>query len=150
LDETRRIRSFKAGEYITFARDAKAGCVLVYQSISQIKSDAEVTEILENVGTQIYLRSIVGATAKRFVEILPKRYRPTFSLSRSFSGDAGMSRSLQTGQEVIDYFTTAELYRLPAGKYPALVYIKDHNAGKPFLVDMTNEELENHGFRNQQ
>jgi type IV secretory pathway TraG/TraD family ATPase VirD4 len=135
LDETRRIRAFKAGEYITFARDAKAGCVLVYQSITQIKTDAEIVEILENVGTQIYLRSMVGETARRFIGMLPKRSRPTFSRSKSMGAD-GATESLQTGQQEVDYLTTSELYRLPAGEYPAIVYIKDHGAGKPFLVDM--------------
>lgn len=140
LDETRRIRAFRAGEYITFARDAKAGCVIVYQSITQIKSDAEIVEILENVGTQIYLRSMVGETAKRFIGMLPKRYRPTYSHSKS-KGVEGESDSLQTGQQEVDYLTTSELYRMPAGEYPAIVYIKDHGVGKPFLVDMSGPRV---------
>jgi type IV secretory pathway TraG/TraD family ATPase VirD4 len=140
LDETRRIRRFKAGEYITFARDAKAGCVLVYQSIAQIRSEQEVIEILENVGTQIYLRSLTGATATRFIEMLPKRERPRFSLGSS-QGSDGFSKSMQMGQEQVDYLSTSELYRLPAGNYPALVYIKDHGEGKPILVDMDKERL---------
>jgi|GEM_PF-3681350 len=141
LDETRRIRSFKAGEYITFAREAKAGCVLVYQSIEQIKDEREATEILENVGTQIYLGSLVGNTAKRFIEILPKRYRSNFSLSYSLGESSGLSGTWNRQPELIDYFTTNELYHLPAGKWPALVYIKDHPSKKPFLVDMDEQRL---------
>jgi hypothetical protein len=140
LDETRRIRAFRAGEYITFARDAKAGCVLVYQSITQIKSDAEIVEILENVGTQIYLRSMVGETARRFIGMLPKRYRPSYSRSKA-AGPDGETVTVQTGQQEVEYLTTSELYRMPAGEYPALVYIKDHGAGKPFLVDMTGTSI---------
>lgn len=136
LDETRRIRGFKAGEYITFAREAKAGCVLVYQSITQIRNEQEITEILENVGTQIYLGSLVGETARRFIDILPKRFRRSFSENNSYSGKAGLGTSWDERQELVDYFNTQDLYRLPAGKWPALVYIKDHVSRKPFIVDM--------------
>ncbi len=45
LDETRRIRGFQPAEYITFARDAKAGVVLVYQSLTQIRDPDRRTEI---------------------------------------------------------------------------------------------------------
>jgi len=139
LDETRRIRGFDAGRYVTFARDSQAGCVLVYQSISQIKTEAEMVEILENVGTQIYLGGLVGATAQRFIDILPRRIRPTFS--RTVATGDSWSTSQQTGQESVPYFTTSELYRLPAGAWPALVYIRDHPSGKPFLVDMDARRL---------
>lgn len=139
LDEARRIRGFQAGQYITFARDAEAGCVLVYQSISQIKTEAEKVEILENVGTQIYLKSLVGETAQRFIDLLPKRMRPTFTHT-STTGES-WSQTRQTGQELVPYFSTMELYRLRSGSWPALVYIKDHGAGKPFLVDMDGERI---------
>ena len=113
LDETRRIRSFKAGEYITFARDAKAGCVLVYQSITQIRSEEEIIEILENVGTQI--SSAVadrgdGPPTHRDVA----QARTADVLSSSSEGSDGFTKSVQTGQEAVDYLTTAELYRRPA------------------------------------
>ena len=140
LDETRRIRGFQPAEYITFARDAKAGVVLVYQSLTQIRDPDRRAEILENVGTQIYLRSIAGETARQFIGMLPVRGRPTFSATET-DADEGGSHTLQTGQEQIPYFSTAELYRLPAGTYPALVYIKDHRDGKPFLVDMDGERI---------
>ena len=135
LDETRRIRNFKANEYITFAREAEAGCVVVYQSLDQIGEEKQIMELLENVGTQIYLGSLVGNTAKYFVSILPKRYRPTFSLS-SAEGDEVSSETLQEGQEQVDYFSTADLYILPAGEYPALVYLNSQPRSKPILVCM--------------
>jgi hypothetical protein len=141
LDETRRIRGFEPDKYITFARDAKAGVVLVYQSITQIRDLNSREEILENVGTQIYLRSVTGETAKRLIGLLPEGGRPTFSVTESESTE-GASESVQHGQERVPYFTTAELYRLPAGRWPALVYVKDHGPGKPFLVDMDGERIE--------
>jgi hypothetical protein len=140
LDETRRIRGFQPAEYITFARDAKAGVVLVYQSLNQIHDQERRTEILENVGTQIYLRSVTGETARQLIAMLPMRARPTFSSTHTDTPE-GNSESLQTGQEQIPYFSTAELYRLPGGEHPALIYIKDHRDGKPFLVDMHRDRI---------
>ncbi len=72
--------------------------------------------------------------------MLPARGRPTFS-STETDADEGGSETLQKGQEQIPYFSTAELYRLPAGSHPALVYIKDHRDGKPFLVDMDRDRI---------
>jgi Type IV secretory system Conjugative DNA transfer/WD domain, G-beta repeat len=142
LDETRRIRGFEANKYITFAREAKAGCVIVYQSLDQIGDEKKISEILENVGTQIYLGSLVGNTAKYFINILPKRYRPNVSenLQRASSGT---TRTQVFGKELVDAFTTNELYRLPAGKYPALVYISDQPRQKPMLVDMDDSIIPN-------
>ena len=142
LDETRRIRGFRAGEYITFAREAKAGCVLVYQSLDQIKDEREITEILENVGTQIYLGSLMGDTARRFIDLLPKRHRATFSQTLSMSRGQGAGGSWEKHQELIDSFNTGDLHKLPAGEWPALVYIRDHLSRKPFLVDMDEAPLE--------
>jgi TraM recognition site of TraD and TraG len=141
LDETRRIRSFRPGQYITFAREAQAGCVIVYQSLDQIEDEAEKTEILENVGTQIYLKSIVGNSAKRLIEFLPKRYRRSFSLAKSRTIAGDMSDTWTEQQELIDYFSTRDLYRLPSGPRSALVYLNDHRSGKPFLVEMDEEKI---------
>ena len=139
LDETRRIKGFSPGKYITFAREAKAGCVLVYQSIEQIESEKEIIEVLENVGIQVYLRSVTGKTADRLIDMLPKRFRPQFSLGQT-SG-SGFSRSSQVSQEEVPCLSKSELFKLPAGEYPALIFIKDHGDGKPFLVDMSEWRL---------
>jgi len=69
LDETRRIRAFKANEYVTFAREAQTACVVVYQSIDQIGDTQAITELLENIGTQIYLGTVVGNTARSFIRV---------------------------------------------------------------------------------
>lgn len=139
LDETRRIKGFSPGKYITFAREAKAGCVLVYQSIEQIESEKEIIEVLENVGIQIYLRSVTGKTADRLVDMLPKRFRPQFS--RGQTSGSGFSRSSQVSQEEVPCLSKSEMFKLPAGEYPALVFIKDYGDGKPFLVDMSERRL---------
>lgn len=139
LDETRRIRGFRANEYVTFAREARAGCVLVYQSLDQIGDEKKIAEMLENVGTQIYLGSLVGNTARTFVQLLPKRYRTTFTEQLSYLS-TGVTKTYVRGTELVDYFGTGDLYRLPAGKWPALVYINDHPRRNPVLVDM-NEKL---------
>ena len=41
LDETRRIRNFKTNEYVSFAREAEAGCVVVYQFLDQIGDERQ-------------------------------------------------------------------------------------------------------------
>lgn len=139
LDETRRIRNFKTNEYVTYAREAKAGCVVAYQSLDQIGTNKQITELLENIGTQIYLGSLTGNTARNFIANLPKRYRPVFSHGKTEVGEP--AETLQTGHELIDYFSTIELFRLPAGKYPALIYLNDQPRRKPFLVTMEKDRL---------
>ena len=133
LDETRRIRNFKPNEYISFAREAEAGCVIVYQSLEQVGDERKVAELLENVGTQVYLGSLIRSTARHFIESLPKRHRPTFTLS---SAGADGFASVQVGQEAIDYFSTADLYVLPAGDFPALVQVNDQPRRRPILVSL--------------
>ena len=134
LDETRRIPGFEANEYVTFAREAQAGCVVSYQSLDQIGEPPEISEMLENVGTQIYLGSLVGATAKYFIDMLPVRHRRRYSWSSSIGSD--YSEATDVGLEEVPYVTSNELYNLPAGAWPALVYINDQPRRKPFLVDM--------------
>ena len=41
-------------------------------------------------------------------------------------------------RENVDYLSPMDLYHLPAGQWPALVYINDQPRRKPFLVDMTD------------
>jgi hypothetical protein len=142
LDETRRIRGFEANQYITFAREAKAGCVIVYQSLDQIGMEEKIYEILENVGTQIYLGSLVGNTAKYFINLLPKRYRANVSENLQ-QASGGSTRTRVSSKELIDAFSTNELYKLPAGNYPAIVYISDQPREKPILVDMDESKLPN-------
>jgi hypothetical protein len=136
LDETRRIRSFVPDEYITFARQARAGCVIVYQSLEQIGEERKIKIILENVGTQIYLSSLTGQTAAHFISMLPKRRRPVFSSSLSSSLSGEVSSATQVGFELIEYLSALELYRLPAGNWPAIVYLNTQPRRDPILVDM--------------
>ena len=136
LDETRRIRSFKAAEYVSYARDAEAGCVVVYQSLEQAGDERAVKELLENVGTQIYMGSLTGGTAGRYVASLPKRHRPAFTVG---SGGADGAATLQVGQEEIAYFSTTDLYVLPAGEYPALVQLAGPPRRRPILVSLDRD-----------
>jgi hypothetical protein len=141
LDETRRIPTFEANKYITYAREAKAGCVVVYQSLDQIGDDKKISEVLENVGQQIYFGSLVGNTARHFIQMLPKRYRQSVSEQITESGQTLRGRSVTFTKELVDYFTTNELYKLPAGAWPALVYLNDLPRRKPILVDLFDPEL---------
>ena len=140
LDETRRIRDFDAAEYITFAREASAACVIVYQSLNQVVPAEKRIELLENVGTQIYLGSIVGDTAQHLVKILGKRSRT--QVTRQVVRTANTETLTHTyGNEMVDFLSTADLYRLPAGLWPALVYINDQPRRAPFFTDMTEPGL---------
>ena len=140
LDETRRIRGFKANEYITFAREAKAGCILAYQSLDQMGEERQISEILENVGTQIYLGSLVGNTAKYFMDILPQRYRTKIEQSIQTSA-SGLNKTEQISMELLPMLNSGELFRLPGGRKPALVYINDQPRRKPILVDLYDPEV---------
>jgi hypothetical protein len=139
LDETRRIRNFRTNEYVSYAREAEAGCVVVYQSLDQVGDERQISELLENIGTQIYLGSLVRNTARHFVASLPKRHRPCFSVT---GGGADGIGTVQVGQETIDYFSTADLYVLPAGNYPALVQIADQPRRRPILVSLDRAHAE--------
>ena len=92
-------------------------------------------EVLENIGAQIYLGSLVGETAQHFIRMLPMRRQPTFSSTTSRSrGEASIA--MQTGYQAVEYLSAAELYRLPAGRWPALVYINAQPRRDPILVDL--------------
>ena len=142
LDETRRIPGFKTNEYVSYAREAEAGCVVVYQSLDQIGGERQIAELLENIGTQVYLGSLTGNTAKHFVAALPTRHRRTFGLQAGGNG-----ASLQVGQEQIPYFSTADLYDLPAGDFPALVYVRDQPHRPPILVSLDRRHASEVGGR---
>jgi hypothetical protein len=85
--------------------------------------------------TQVYLGSLVGNTAKYFMSILPKRDRASVSEGLSYESE-GRSRTVNIDRELVDYLATNELYRLPAGDWPAPVYINDQARRKLILVDM--------------
>lgn len=137
LDETRRIADFNTADYVAFAREAKTACVVVYQALDQIGDATLVTSLLENVGTQIYLGSLVGNTARYFTGILPKRSRDAVTRQTMQAADTE-TRTTVFGRETVDYLSPMDLYNLPAGAWPALVYINDQPRRKPFLVDMTD------------
>jgi len=140
LDETRRIRGFEAARYITFAREARAGCVISYQALDQIGDEKKIMEVLENVGTQIYLGSLVGNTARYFLSALPRRYRPTVSRQETRGGGV-VATSLVWSRELADYLAAYDLYDLPGGEWPAMVYLNDLPRRKPFLVDLYDDSL---------
>jgi hypothetical protein len=129
LDETRRIRGFDPVNYITFARERQAGCVLVYQAINLIGSPEVVDTVLSNVGTQVYLGGLTGRTATAFVQSLPKEERKV-SVTNESDGTA------QSHWERLPILTEAEMHNLPPGPWSALVMIRHLRAGKPFLVDL--------------
>jgi WD40 repeat protein len=144
LDETRRIRGFDANDYLAVMRSAAAGVVLVYQELHQIADghrdgEGRITELLRNVGTQIYLHSVVDDSYSRLMRQLPERARPRYVKQR---GPNSAASDLQISLEDVAAVKQSALFDLPAGRYPALVYMRDHPCKKPFLVDMDEDYLE--------
>jgi hypothetical protein len=145
LDETRRIRGFDAERYIAFAREAQAGVVIVYQDLDQVAEEEggqrKINSLLRVTGTQIYLHSVSGNTYEYLMHQLGKVWRTRYEETQTPSA-TGISRSTRTVQEQVSYFDALALRRLPGGAYPALVYLRDHPSGTPFLVDMHNDHFE--------
>jgi hypothetical protein len=71
--------------------------------------------------------------------VLPKRWRTTLSRQIVRSQNAETTTT-SIGREQVDFFSTTDLYELPAGPHAALVHINDQPRGKPFFVDMTDPE----------
>jgi len=136
LDETRRIRNFKVHEYVSYAREAEAGCVVVFQSLDQIGTEPQIRELLSNIGTQIYLGSLSGTTAAQFISHLPVRGRRSFSFS---TGPSDGTPVLQVSNREVPFFSTADLHVLPAGRYPALVYLREQPARAPILTSLDRD-----------
>jgi type IV secretory pathway TraG/TraD family ATPase VirD4 len=143
LDETTRIRGFDPHKYIEQERSAKVAVVLVYQQLNQIadgqQDEAKIGRLLETVGTQIYLDSIAGNTHKYFSSQLPERHRPKYVKLR---GQYSAGADMQISTESVETLERSALFQLPAGKYPALVFMREHPCGKPFLVDMDEQHIE--------
>jgi len=135
LDEAARIRSFKPDEYFSFARSAKAGCVVVYQGINQVCGGdrGRLDTVLANVGVQIYLGSLEGDTAEYVSRRLGKRTRTIYEPVPG--ARPGSPRTIPRSIEV-DNLSIRELGSLPAGRWPALVFVRDCSS-KPILVDMS-------------
>jgi hypothetical protein len=135
LDETARLRGFDAKKYVALCRSAKAAVVLVYQQLDQIAAgagdDRGPSELLENVGTQIFLGSLAGRNHELFSRQRGMRWRETVTRTGGPLSSAREQSIAQIREEEVPVYP-----RLPGGRYPALVYIRDHPAGKPFLVDM--------------
>jgi len=133
LDETTRIAGFDALNYVSFSRESEVGVVLVYQFLKLIGEKAQ--QLLGIVGTQIYLKSIPGDSFPFFTAQFGKRPRKRATRSVT-GGTGGTSESIQITEEQVDYLEQAAVVDLPAGAYPALVFIREHPCDKPFLVDL--------------
>ncbi|MDQ4070831.1 MAG: TraM recognition domain-containing protein [Actinomycetota bacterium] len=136
LDETARLRGFDAKKYVALCRSAQAGVVLVYQQLEQIGrpgDDRAATEVLENVGTQVFLGSLAGRNYELFTRQRGPRWQSSFTRT---AGQWSSGREHQIAQ--VESSDVPMFSRIPAGRFPALIYIRDHPCNKAFLVDMDN------------
>jgi hypothetical protein len=139
LDETARINGFDAKKYIALGRSAKAGVVLVFQQLDQISrtgSKEQVLQLLQNVGTVIFLGSLAGNTHEYFRIQRGQRWMPSFMQA---AGVRSYGRELQISQ--VQQEEIPRLPRIPAGNFPAIVYIRDHRCNKAILVDMDRKNF---------
>ena len=95
------------------------------QSLDQIgERKKRNNTLLENIGTQIYLGSLVGNTARYFIESLPQRSRRLFRAPPRSAATANRNLN-RWGRKGRFGDHHLPVYRLPAGEWPALVYIND-------------------------
>jgi hypothetical protein len=139
LDETARLRGFDPKKYVALCRSAQAGVVLVYQQLEQIArrpgEERTVSELLENVGTQIYLGSLAGRNYELFSAQRGTRWQSSFTRTAGARSSHREQQITQVERSDVPLFA-----RIPAGRFPALVYIRDHPCHKPFLVDLDRDD----------
>jgi hypothetical protein len=138
LDETSRIKVFDAPRFVAITRDARVGYAFVYQSLAQAGTSEQIAILMANIGTQIFLGGIRGDDYRLFASQFPKikrvRWMPTASLQAE-----GISRGESMSTEEVPVLDELALHKLPAGKWPALVYPRGLRELRPFLVDLDDD-----------
>jgi hypothetical protein len=84
---------------------------------------------------------LFGISRRQFLQVFYKSAKPGLADQLySIICSNGYRAACNDGKhsERVPYFDDRALYQLPGGSYSALVYIRDHPCGKPFLVDMDN------------
>jgi hypothetical protein len=138
LDETQRIRGFDGLRFVTFARQAGVGAVLVYQTLGQIAEDQR-RPLFDGVGTVVFLREIRGEGYELLADMLGtgKRRIKTAGFTQEIGG---LSKTEQFSMESVPLLESEALAPFPFGPYSALVLVRDHPSGLPFFTDMTDRD----------
>jgi hypothetical protein len=136
LDETQRIRGFDGLRFVTFARQAGVGAVLVYQTLGQIAEDQR-RPLFDAVGTVVFLREIRGEGYELVADMLGtgKRRVKTASVTQEIGG---LSNNEQFSMESVPLMESEALAPFPFGPYSAMILVRDHPSGLPFFTDMTD------------
>jgi hypothetical protein len=133
LDETARIPAFDAREFVSVVRENHIGYVLVYQNTSMIsEAEEEVAGVLNNIGMEIYLRSLRGNDLERINARLPEWER--MRLLSGTGGGEDRPRGFTEHVESDSFLSKRAAARFPSGRYPALVVPRE--LASPFLVDL--------------
>lgn len=135
LDEARRIRGFDGEEFASFVREARAGAVLVYQTLGQIPEDKRET-LLDAVGTLVLLREVRGLSYELLAGMIGKGTRSVGGGS-STTQLGGRSITHQVSTQSVPKLEPEALAPFPFGPYSALVLVRDHSHGLPVFTDMT-------------
>lgn len=138
LDET-RLLSAPLAEFLAVGRGFKAGVVLCYQELDQIKDEAMRREMLTNSNTLICLRGVGPGSRKALGERLARATVQVTGVGGSMGEEARQQASVNVTTQEVAVLGEYEIRSLPGPKHVALVHIQDGTVrgSKPFLVDLT-------------
>lgn len=139
LDETRLI-SANLAEFLAVGRGFKAGVVLCYQELDQIKDESMRREMLTNSNTLIALRGVGAGSRKALQERLAKTTVQVTGVGSSMGEEARQQANVNVTRQEVAVLGEYEIRTMPGPKHVALVHIQDGTVpgSKPFLVDLTN------------
>ena len=139
LDETRLV-SANLAEFLAVGRGFKAGVVMCYQELDQIKDESMRREMLTNSNTLIALRGVGPGSRKAIEDRLAKATVQVAGVGSSMGEEARQQANVNVQRQEVALLGEYEIRAMPGPKHVALVHIQDGTVAgsKPFLVDLTN------------
>lgn len=139
LDET-RLLSANLAEFLAVGRGFKAGVVMCYQELDQIKDEGMRREMLTNSNTLIALRGVGPGSRKSIQERLSRATVQVVGVGGTIGEEARQQANVNVQRQEVAILGEYEIRSLPGPKYVALVHIQDGTVqrARPFLVDLTD------------
>ncbi len=139
LDET-RLLSANLAEFLAVGRGFKAGVVMCYQELDQIKDEGMRREMLTNSNTLIALRGVGPGSRKSIQDRLSKATVQVVGVGGTIGEEARQQANVNVQRQEVAVLGEYEIRSLPGPKFVGLVHIQDSTVkgSKPFLVDLTN------------
>lgn len=139
LDETRRIPRFDAAEFASIVREDRIGYVFVYQSLNFIGEPQQISALLRNIGTQVYLQGLATEDLEYFNKMMGEVQSTRIMATGQGSPSGGPTKGFTTVASNVPFLTALAAAKFPSGRHPALIYIR--NGPPPFLVDLDDNVL---------